>query len=389
MSESLLKEAEEFQHELIAWRRQLHQIPEIGLKLPQTVAFVTAKLDEMGISYYVMEESSNVVATLGSGNKCFLLRSDMDALPVPEESEVDFASSNGCMHGCGHDMHAAVLLGAARLLKKHEAELNGVVKMLFQSGEETFNGAKAAIAGGVLENPHVDAAFAMHVFAGVEKNVIFYDSNPMAAVYGFKITLTGHGGHGSQPENCIDPINAGVQVYLALQSLIARECPPYEEAALTIGQFSAGNAANVIPERAVLQGTLRTFKKSVNQLLIRRINEITSAVAAAYRCQCEIEVLSDVPSVVCDDALSEEYIASIHEAAPEVKTHKQLHLMGSEDFACISDLVPASYFVIGAGVDDKSKWLNQHNPKILFNEDTLPTAAAIYAKVAMDWLKNH
>lgn len=389
MSESLLQEAQKIQDELISWRRQLHQIPEIGTSLPQTVKFVTSHLDDMGISYYVMEDSSNVVATVGSGKTCFLLRSDMDALPVPEESGVDFASGNGCMHGCGHDMHAAILLGAARLLKNHEAELNGTVKLLFQSGEETFNGAKAAIAGGVLENPHVDAAFAMHVFASVDKDIILYDSNPMAAVYGFKITLTGHGGHGSQPENCIDPINAGVQVYLALQALIARECPPYEEAALTIGQFSAGNAANVIPERAVLQGTLRTFKKSVNELIIRRINEIVPAVAAAYRCQAEIEVLSSVPSVVCDDELNEEFIASIREVAPQITASKNLHVMGSEDFACISDLVPSSYFIIGAGVEDRSKWVGQHNPKIVFNEDTLAVGAACYAKVAMGWLAKH
>lgn len=389
MSELFLQEANEMKDELISWRRALHQIPEIGTQLPQTVGYVTARLEEMGIPYTVLEDSSNVVATIGSGGKCFLLRSDMDALPVAEETGLPFASSNGCMHGCGHDMHAATLLGAAKLLKKHEAELPGTVKLLFQSGEETFSGAAAAIRGGVLENPHVDAAFAMHVFGAVEKNTILYHSNPMAAVYGFKITLTGHGGHGSQPENCIDPINAGVQVYLALQALIARECPPYAEAALTIGQFEAGNAANVIPQRAVLQGTLRTFKKEITELMIRRINEIVPAVAAAYRTSVQIEELSNVPSVVCDEALNEEFTASILELDPSIQIVSNLHVMGSEDFAFISDAVPASYFVIGAGVEDKTKWLGQHNPKILFNEDTLISASAIYAKVAADWLKKH
>lgn len=389
MSELLLQEAKDMKEELVAWRRALHQIPEIGPHLPQTVSYVTSQLEAMGIPYTVLEDSSNVIAAIGSGDKCFLLRSDMDALPVPEETGLPFASTNGCMHGCGHDMHAATLLGAAKLLKKHEAELPGVVKLLFQSGEETFSGAAAAIRGGVLENPHVDAAFAMHVFAAVDKNTILYHGNPMAAVYGFKITLTGHGGHGSQPENCIDPINAGVQVYLALQSLIARECPPYAEAALTIGQFEAGNAANVIPQRAVLQGTLRTFKKEITELMIKRINEIVPAVAAAYRTTAEIEVLSNVPSVVCDEALNEEFITSIRELNPSVQAVPTLHVMGSEDFAFISDAVPAGYFIIGAGVEDRSKWLGQHNPKILFNEDSLVMASASYAKVAMDWLKKH
>lgn len=389
MENLLREEADALQDQLVGWRRALHQIPETGTTLPQTVKFVTSVLDELEVKYQVLEDSSNVIATIGSGDKCFLLRSDMDGLPVPEETGLEFASTNSCMHGCGHDMHATILLGAAKLLKAQEAKLPGVVKLLFQSGEETFTGARAAIAGGVLENPHVDAAFAMHVFASVEKNVLLYDSNPMAAVYGFRITLIGHGGHGSQPESCIDPINAGVQVYLALQSLIARECPPSEEAALTIGQFAAGNANNVIPERAVLQGTLRTFKKEVYELIVKRIHEIVPAVAAAYRCQCEIEVSSSVPSVVCDDALNEEFLASIHTVTPEVNTVRGLHVMGSEDFSCISELVPASYFLLGAGVEDPGRRLGQHNPKIVFNEDVLATGAGIYAQVAMDWLRKH
>lgn len=389
MCKNLLQEANEIQEVLVGWRRTLHQIPELDVKLPQTVAFVTARLDEMGVKYEVYEESSNIVATIGKGDRCFMLRSDMDGLPVVEEADVEFPSTNGCMHGCGHDLHATVLLGAAKLLKEHEEELDGVVKLLFQSGEETFNGAKAALKAGVLENPHVDAAFAMHVFAGVEPGTISYGLQTAASVYGFKIILTGHGGHGSQPEVCIDPINAGVQVYQALQALIARECPPMAEAALTIGQFAAGNAANVIPERCVLQGTLRTFEKSVRELLIRRINEIVPAVAAAYRTKCEIIELSNVPSVLCSEEMNEACLNSIRELDPETKFQGGVHMMGSEDFAVFSDEVPASYFVLGAGVEDEGKRLGQHNPKIVFNECCLSQGAAIYAKVAMDWLKAH
>lgn len=386
---NLYQEAKDIYCELINWRRTLHQIPEIGIKLPQTVKFVTEQLDAMNIEYTVFEDCSCVIATVGKGDKCFLLRSDMDALPVTEESDIDFRSTNGCMHGCGHDLHCTVLLGAAKLLKAHESELNGVVKLFFQSGEETFQGALAGIEAGVLENPHVDAAFAMHVFASEKLGKLTYGEIPMAAVYGFKITLTGHGGHGSQPESCIDPINAGVEVYHALQSLIARECPPKDDAALTIGQFAAGNASNVIPETAVLQGTLRTFKKETRELLIRRINEIVPAVAAAYRCKVEIEELSNIPSVICDSDLSKHYLDSIHDLNIIEDYADGLRLMGSEDFACIAEKVPSAYFVLGAGVEDSSKWLGQHNPKIVFNEDCLPMGAAIYTKVAMDWLKNN
>ena len=304
MNNTFLQETQNLQEQLVKWRRDLHQIPEVGTTLPQTVAYITKQLDEMQIDYQVYEKISCVVATIGSGELCFMLRSDMDALPVVEEADVPFKSTNGNMHGCGHDMHAAILLGAAKILKMHENELKGTVKLLFQSGEEVFQGAKGAVQAGVLENPHVDAAFAAHVIAAMPMGMIFTGKQAMSSVYGFKITVTGKGGHGSMPESAIDPIKAGVQGYLALQSLIAREVAGTEEAVLTIGQFSAGDVANEIPERAVLQGTLRTFKKEVRERLIARIHEMVQAVAAAYRCNAEVEVLSVCPSVITDDAVS-------------------------------------------------------------------------------------
>ena len=278
MSENTMfqQEAQRLQEQLVQWRRSLHQIPETGIRLPQTMAFIRQRLEEMNISYELHEEISCITATVGSGEKCFLLRSDVDALPVTEEAELPFRATNGCMHGCGHDMHGTILLGAAKLLKAHESELKGTVKLLFQSGEEVFLGAKSAIAAGVLENPKVDAAFAMHVIAMMPVGVLMTGKEAMSSVNGFKITLTGHGGHGSMPETAVDPINAAVQVYLALQSLIAREIGGSEEAVLTIGQFTAGEASNIIPERAVLQGTLRTFREDVRQRLLKRIREVVA-----------------------------------------------------------------------------------------------------------------
>ena len=239
MAHKILEEAQEINDLLIKWRRDLHQIPETDLELPKTVEYISKRLDEMNVEYKVFPEVSVIIAQIGKGDKCFLLRSDMDALPVEEETGLEFASKNGCMHGCGHDLHATILLGAAKILKAHEEELPGVVKLLFQPGEETFRGAKAAVEAGVLENPHVDAAFAAHVFAAIPCGTIGYGVEAMASVYGFKITLTGRGGHGSAPEGCIDPINAGVEVYHALQALIARESDPADCCVLTIGQFSA------------------------------------------------------------------------------------------------------------------------------------------------------
>lgn len=381
-----LQQAAQLQEQIVRWRRDLHRIPEVGTNLPQTMAYIKQQLSDMGIPYQAYDDISCVTATIGTGEKCFLLRSDADGLPVTEETDLPFKSVNGCMHGCGHDMHAAILLGAAKLLKAHEAEIKGTVKLLFQSGEEVFQGAKAAVAAGVLENPHVDAAFAIHVVAMIPVGAVVTGKEAISSVDGFKITLTGHGGHGSMPETCVDPINAAVQVYLALQSLIAREIGGAEEAVLTIGQFTAGEVSNVIPECAVLQGTLRTFKKEVRERLTRRIREVTAGVAATYRCQYEYEVLSECPSVVTDDGVTASVEKTIHSLLPQFHVMKGSHGMGSEDFAQITQQVPSAYYMMGAGPVEESKRLGQHNPKVEFNEDVLSLGAAIYAKAAMDWL---
>lgn len=386
--ENLREQAEKMQEQLIEWRRTLHQIPETGIALPKTMGYICEQLEKMGISYVAHEEISCVEAVIGSGKSCFLLRSDMDALPIREEAEISFRSENGCMHGCGHDLHAAILLGAAKLLKERENELEGQVKLLFQSGEEVFQGAKAAVAAGVLENPAVEAAFAMHVIAMIPKGMILTGKEAMASVDGFKITLIGRGGHGSMPENCIDPINAAVQLYLALQSLIAREIGGTEEAVLTVGQLCAGEAANIIPERAVLQGTLRTFRKEVRQRLVRRIREVAEGTAKTYRCEIEYERLSDCPSVVTDDSVTAQAAESIRSLFPQAIIDFSAHGMGSEDFAEITERVPSAYYMIGAGPDDPKKRFGQHNPKVEFQEEVLAMGAAIYAKTAMDWLKN-
>ncbi len=389
MNNQLLKEAENLHEELTKWRHSLHRIPELGLHLPNTIKFVKEKLSEMNIPFQEYNECSCITATLGQDGKCFLLRSDMDGLPMREESGEPFASQNGCMHSCGHDLHTAILLGAAKLLKNHEDTLKGRVKLLFQSGEETFDGAKTAIESGVMETPHVDAAFAMHVASIIPANTVIFGTYPMAAVYGFRIILTGKGTHGSTPQLGIDPINTGVHIYLALQELIAREISSTEEASLTIGRFDAGSVSNVIPERAFLEGTLRTFKPEIRTMLITRINEVIHKIAETYRTKVEIEVLSDVPPVSCDPDMNQEIVNSILDMDSKIKALPLYHVMGSEDFAFIAEKVPASYFGLGAGIDDRSQWLGQHNPRVRFSDKCLPLGAAIYAKAAIDWLNTH
>lgn len=387
MESQLLREANDIKEQLISWRRTVHRHPELGLNLPATSAFVQEELKKMDIPFCTFVNGSCVVAQLGpDAGRCFMLRSDMDALPIREETNLPFASENeGNMHACGHDLHTAILLGAAKLLKKRERQLKGPVKLLFQPGEETFEGANACVQDGVLKSPAVDAAFAMHVSPLIPTGVILTGSAVMSSVYGFRITISGKGGHGSTPHLCVDPINAGVHIHLALQELISRECTPLSHTALTIGQFQAGNASNVIPERCVMSGTLRTFDPKVRDFLIKRINEIVPAVASVYRAKSSIEELSNVPAVLCDEGLNRLFTGALKEVSSDLKISDAFHAMGSEDFAFISERVPSCYYALGCAPCDPSKAVGPHNPKTTFDEACLPIGAACYAQAALSW----
>lgn len=384
MSNSYYDAAISLRAQMIRWRRDLHQIPELGIHLPKTVKYVSDVLNEAGIEHEIKDDISCIFATIGHGPKCILLRADMDGLPGTEKSGESFASTGDTFHGCGHDMHTSSLLGAALILKEHENELPGTVKLLFQSGEEIFKGAACAIDAGILESPHVDAAFGMHSFAQYDTGIIVWGDLFMGAVYGFRIHIHGIGGHGSQPESCADPITAGVHIHLGLQELLSRECPPRHAASLTIGHFESGSAANIIPDGAIMEGTLRCFESTTRTLLIRRINEIVPAIAAAYRCTAEIEVLSDVPCNYSEPVLTQECMNSVKDFT---NGFEKAQFMGSEDFAFFAERIPSAYLVLGAGVEGER--FGQHNPQIRFNEDALPISAACYVNAAIDWLNNH
>ena len=276
------KRALELKDETVADRRYIHQNAETGLELPKTKAYVMDKLKEYGLD--PVECGEGVVATLGNGGRVLLLRADMDGLPMQEESGEAFACPTGkTAHTCGHDFHAAMLLTAARMLKENEDELEGTVKLMFQPAEETFEGSKNMIENGILQNPPVDAALAYHVSAGkMPVGLYMYNSKDtmMFSVDGFKITLTGKGSHGAYPHAGVDPINIGAHVHLALQELIARESDPTHSCVLTVGKFQAGTVGNIIPETAVLEGTIRTNKPESRELLVRRMKEVAERVAA-------------------------------------------------------------------------------------------------------------
>lgn len=385
------KRALELKDETIKNRRHLHEHAEIGLDLPQTVSYIMEQLKSYGIE--PKECGHGVTACIGAGEPVLLLRSDMDALPITEQSGEPFSCKTGAMHACGHDFHASMLLTAAKMLKENESTLKGTVKFMFQPAEETFQGAKDMIAHGILENPTPDAALSYHVAIGKQPAGIYmYNSTGtmMHSVDGFKITVTGRGTHGAYPQFGIDPINIGVHIYLALQELIARECSSSNSCVLTIGQFEAGNAANIIPNTAVLQGTLRTDDPDARAYLVKRIHEVAEKTADVYNGTVEIEVLSDVPPLICDSTLTEEMAGYMNELPiPNFKGIPNLSATASEDFATIAEKIPSAYMNLSAGFEDERGEYPIHHPKARFNEDVCPIGAACFAQCAEKWLAHH
>lgn len=382
----------ELREEIVANRRYFHTNAEVGLNMPNAQAYVMKKLQEYGLE--PKECGHGVTATVGKGGKVLLLRADMDALPMAEESGLDFACPTGTeAHTCGHDFHAAMLLVAAKMLKENEAELEGTVKFMFQPAEETFEGANNMIQNGILENPAPDAALAFHVTSGrMPVGIYIYNdaSTMMFSVDGFKITITGKGAHGAYPHNSIDPINIGVHVYLALEALIAREADPNKACVMTVGNFSAGSAANIIPETAVLQGTIRTNDKDCRELLVRRMKEVAQRTAEVYGGKAEIEMISEVPPLVCDSAFTKEMVGYMGGlGAPGMMPYPGMTASASEDFAIIADKIPAAMMYLSAGYLDERGDYPAHNPKVQFNEDVCPIGSAGYAHCATEWLKNN
>lgn len=382
----------ELKDETIANRRHIHKNAETGLDLPKTKAYVMEKLTEYGLE--PKDCGYGVTATLGKGGKVLLLRADMDALPMPEESGEEFACPTGKeAHTCGHDFHAAMLLTAAKMLKEKEDTLEGTIKFMFQPAEETFEGSKNMIENGILENPPVDAALAYHVSPGkMPIGLFMYNDKDtmMYSVDGFKITIHGKGSHGAYPHVGVDPINIGVHIHLALQELIARESDPTHSCVLTIGQFAGGTAANIIPETAVLQGTIRTNKPEARELLVRRMKEVAEKTVAVYNGTVDIEMISEVPPLICNPKLTDEVVGYMQELGiPGLTPYPGISASASEDFAVIAEKVPSTFMYLSAGYLDERGQYPAHHPKAQFNEDVCPIGAACLAHCASQWLKNN
>lgn len=392
-----LEESKQISNELKEIRRHIHSCPEAGKSLPVTKAFVMDKLNEYG---YEPEEicESGIVAVLRGGqtsaeSKTILLRADMDALAIKEEAPVEFASRNGFMHACGHDMHTAMLLGAAKLLKTHEKELKGNVKFVFQPDEEGFTGAKKMLAAGVLENPKADVGMALHVNSGTPSGMFLCGLGVcMAGCTLFKIKVKGTGCHGAMPETGVDPINIATHIYLSLQEIVAREIAPTSPVALTIGRFDGGKAPNIIPEEVVMEGTIRTMDRDLSDKIYNRIEEISKQTAELFRGYAEVTETASAPPLLNDKELVKEMAGYIKEITDPSKVFIfEQGGMGSEDFASYTYEIPCSYLLLGAGSPSENPLFGKpmHNDHVVFNEDILPLGSAALATCATKWLANN
>lgn len=385
----LFERAKELHSETVSHRRFFHEHAETGLEMPKACAYIQKELAACGIES--QHCGHGIAACIGHGTPVILLRADMDALPMAEESGLPFACQTGReAHTCGHDFHAAMLLSAAKLLKEREPELHGTVKLMFQPAEEPLTGCRDMLEAGILTEPVPQAALACHVSTGhTEPGLVLYNgsSTMMFSVNNFEIRIFGTGSHGAYPHASVDPINIGAHIHLALQTLIARESNPLDACALTIGQFEAGTALNIIPETAVLRGSLRTNYPEAQKKLVRRLKEVAEGTAAVFGGRAEVELLCDIPPLRCDGALTGQMVSYLQEL-PGIRTIDGIEASASEDFALIAAQLPGVYFYLMAGFPDERGSYNAHNPKVLFNEDVCSLGSAIYAHCAMRYLQD-
>jgi amidohydrolase len=391
----ILERASVMSPDLTTLRRALHRVPELDRKLPKTQALVLAALEGLDLEITVGDKLSSVVAVLRGGGHdgsgpVVLLRGDMDALPVREETGLSYASEHeGLMHACGHDLHVAALAGAARLLYDERASLPGDVVLMFQPAEETSGGALAMIDEGLLDiaGRPVDAAFCLHVIsAGHPLGVWFSRPGPlMAASDEFVVRVIGVGGHGSAPHLARDPIPVACEMVTALQTLVTRRIDIDDPVVLTIGRFAAGTKENIIPDEAVFEGTVRSFSADTRSLMQETVPRLLEGLASAHGLRAEVDWVPGYPPTVNDPA---EY-AFARETLIDlfgIKRYQEEPFAdaGTEDFSYVLERIPGAYVSISAcAAADPATAADNHSARAVFDESVLPDCAAYLAEVAI------
>lgn len=391
MTQAELKaEAQALREQLVSWRRDFHRHPELALQERRSAGIIAKKLRDLGYEVKTGVAETGIVALL-RGNEAgpvVMARFDMDALPILEANETDYASQHrGVMHACGHDGHMAIGLGVATLLDRHQDALTGTVKLVFQPGEEGGDGARIMVEEGVLEDPRPDVALIAHLWNEKPVGTINVTPGPvMAAAEKWICTVRGKGGHGALPHQAVDPIVAASHIVIGLQAVVSRNVSPLETAVVTVGSFQGGDAFNVIPDSVDLSGTIRTYDPHVREDVLRRVREIVETVAKAYDASADLQIAHLTPAVVN----SPQIVEVVREAAEQVVGPQQVasgeRTMGSEDAAYFIQDVPGCYFFIGSANSERGLDASHHNPHFDFDEDALPIGVAVMTEAIMHYV---
>ncbi|MDD9723086.1 M20 family metallopeptidase [Sulfitobacter sp. PR48] len=371
----------DFSEDMTAWRRHLHTIPELGLECHETAAFVAARLREFGVDeLHEGVAKTGIVAIInGQGvGPTIGLRADMDALPILEETGLDYASTHaGKMHACGHDGHTAMLLGAAKYLAETR-NFAGRVALLFQPAEEAGGGGEVMVNEGVMDRFDIAQVYALHNAPGLDFGRFHTTAGPiMAAADTFTIRLTGQGGHGARPHECIDPVVAACALVQSLQTIVSRNTNPQSQLVISTTQIHTGTTDNVIPEEIYINGTVRTFDKEVQAMVIRRMQAIVDGHAASFDLRAELDFEFGYPPTVNDPASTGFAAAVAEEVAGNagVETHFA-PVMGAEDFSYMLEARPGAYLLLGQG-----EGAGVHHPKYNFNDEIAPIGASFFARL--------
>lgn len=372
---------------VIAARRELHKIPEMGFCEKKTAAFIIDYLQKTGLEVKTGIAGTGVVGLLKTGRKgkTLMIRADMDALPLKEETGLAFASTHeGMMHACGHDAHMAMALGAASILNRLKENLKGNIKFLFQPAEEGPGGAKPMIDAGVLENPVVDFAFGCHLHGGKAGTIGVKAGHVLAANDRFDLKIIGKGGHGAMPHTCVDAIDVGMQVINALQRVVSRQIDPLNPVVLTVGRFQAGTAFNIIPGEAEMSGTTRTFDRDVWTSWPQRMEKIIKGVCDAMGAAYEFKYTRGYPPTINHETLTDVVGRCAAEVVGAENVFEPKPIMAGDDMAFLLERVRGFFFFLGAGLENSAPL---HNSKFDFNEDVLCNGVEMYLRLAVQILK--
>ena len=393
MQEWIRREADELLPQLVEWRRDFHRHPELGFQEVRTAGVVAAHLQALGLEVSAGVGKTGVIAMvepdgLPEDSETVLLRFDMDALPIHEETDLPFASENpGVMHACGHDGHTAIGMGVAQLLTRHRNELPGRVKLVFQPAEEGLGGAMAMIEDGALEAPQPAAAYGLHLWSRLPYNQVVVQPGPLwAAADMFTLTVFGKGGHGATPHDTIDATLVACQLVVALQTIVSRNANPSDTAVVTVGALHSGNAGNVISERAVLEGTIRSFEPEVRSLLLERIDEVCTGICQAFGARYEFELQSCVPATINSESGARVMESIANEVVGGQNVTRIAPMMVGEDMAEFLNRAPGCFVLVGAANPEEGFYSPHHSPTFDFEESVMPTGVALLAEAAFSQL---